>query len=341
MDGFLRLSPADRALAFEQTAARRGLSPGSVEKDFWVCLMLREVFATPDHGAHLSFKGGTSLSKAWGLIDRFSEDIDLTIERDHLGFGGDHGPEGAGSGKERQRRILKLRQACREAITHRIDPHLRSRLQSLLASNAAWALISDDEDPDGQTLLFAYPRIVASATPSYVQPVVKLEFGARSDPWPVETRPVTSFVAEEFPQLFQVSACTVRALMPERTFWEKVMLLHEETFRDPGKTRQPRLARHYYDVWRLIGAGVAAKASAELELFEAVASHRRVFFRHTWVDYDSLKKGTIQMLPRAEQLDDWRRDYLAMRDEMFVSTPPAFDDILAVIARFQSQFNAA
>ena len=89
------LPPADRARAFGQTGTERGLSPGSVEKDFWACLMLRELFDLPDHGAHLTFKGGTSLSKAWGLIDRFSEDIDLTIDRDALGFGGDHGPEAA------------------------------------------------------------------------------------------------------------------------------------------------------------------------------------------------------------------------------------------------------
>ena len=216
-----------------------------MEKDFWVWLMLRELFALPKYGDHLTFKGGTSLSKAWGLIDRFSEDIDLTVERGILGFGGDQGPEGAKSRKEQQRRIERLKLACREMISAQIAPALNARLRELLAANESWSLTADDDDPDGQTLLFAYPR-VAEAAPSYLMPVVKLEFGARADPWPVEPRTVTSIVSEVFPALMETPACTVRALRPERTFWEKVMLLHEETFRPLSETRRPRMARHYY-----------------------------------------------------------------------------------------------
>lgn len=340
MDRFLLLPTEDRAQAFEQAGARQGLSPGSVEKDFWVCLMLRELFTLPEFGEHLTFKGGTSLAKAWGLIDRFSEDIDLTIDRDILGFGGDHGPEVATSRKEQQRRLKGLKQACRDVIVSKLAPALTERLQTMLAKET-WSLTSDDEDPDAQTLLFAYPRLVAGATASYVKPVVKLEFGARSDPWPVEQRQVTSIVAEEFPRLFETPAVTVRALLPKRTFWEKVMLLHEEAFRPPGKTRRPRMARHYYDVWRLIEAGVAAKATADLHLFEQVAAHRRVYFKQGWVNYDTLKRGTIQMVPSSDQVDEWRRDYAAMQGEMFLGTPPAFDEMLASIALFQSEFNSA
>jgi hypothetical protein len=101
------------------------------------------------------------------------------------------------------------------------------------------------------------------------------------------------------------------------------------------------MARHYHDVWRLIEAGVAAKAAADTGLFDLVVAHRRVFFRQTWVDYGTMKRGSIQMLPAAEQLDEWRRDYAAMQGEMFAGTPPAFDAILARITSFQSEFNAA
>lgn len=317
------------------------MSPGSVEKDFWVCLMLRELFVLPKYGLHLTFKGGTSLSKAWGLIDRFSEDIDLTIDRDILGFGGNEGPEAAESGNEQQRRLKKLRQICSDVIAQKIQVALAARMKATLAAKESWSLTSDDEDPDTQTLLFAYPRLVAATTPMYVRPVVKLEFGARSDPWPVEHREVTSIVAEEFPQLFDAPACTVRALLPERTLWEKVMLLHEERFRPSSKIRRPRMARHYYDVWRLIEAGVAARAAADLNLFEQVAAHRKVYFRQRWVDYDTLKRGTIQMVPQPEQLEEWRQDYSAMQGEMFLGTVPEFDEILARITSFQSEFNSA
>jgi hypothetical protein len=218
VESFLAQPPDVRARAFDQAAARRGWRPGSVEKDFWVCVMLRELFALPPCGDYLSFKGGTSLSKAWGLIDRFSEDLDLTLDREMLGFGGDAGPESASSGKERKRRIEALKQACRHAVTTTIQAALRSRLQAVLP-NEAWSLTADAHDPDGQTLLFGYPRAPGADAPPYVQPVVKLEFGARADPWPVEPRQVTSLVAEEFPALFAAQACTVRALAPERTFW--------------------------------------------------------------------------------------------------------------------------
>lgn len=341
MDRFLSLPATDRARAFEEVGTRRGLASGSVEKDFWVCLMLRELYALPDFADHITFKGGTSLSKAWRLIDRFSEDIDLTIERDILGFGGELAPEAAKSGKDRHRRIQALKHACRDAIVQRIAPALDASMQALLAAKESWTLTLDEDDPDAQTLLFAYPRPAASTTPSYVRPIVKLEFGARSDPWPVKERPVTSIVAEEFPKLFERATFSVRALVPERTFWEKVMLLHEERFRPPSKTRRPRMARHYYDVWRLIGAGIAAKAASDLTLFEQVAAHRKVYFRHSWVNYDTLQRGTIQMLPHPDQLEEWRRDYAAMQGEMFLGTPPAFDEIQASIASFQAEFNSA
>ena len=339
MDRFLRLSLTDRARAFEEAGTRRGLSAGSVEKDFWVCLMLRELFTIPKYGEQLTFKGGTSLSKAWGLIDRFSEDIDLTITRESLGFGGAEGPEVATSRNEQQRRLQRLKQVCGDVIEGQIAPMLTARLTELLSVTESWRLTSDDDDPDGQTLLFAYPRLPNAAAPSYIRPTVKLEFGARSDPWPIGLRPVTPFVAEEFSALFDSPYCTVRALLPERTFWEKVMLLHEENFRPPDKKRQPRLARHYYDVWRLIESGVAATAVADLALFEKVAAHRQLFFRYSWMNYDTLKRGTIQMVPHAEQLDEWRRDYAAMHGEMFFSVPPTFDEILASITAFQSEIN--
>lgn len=341
MERFLALPPAERDLAFQQAGVERGLAPGSIEKDFWVCLTLRELFAQREFGEHLTFKGGTSLSKAWGLIDRFSEDIDLTMERDILGFGGDAAPEAAPSGNEKKRRLDRLREACQQMIATRIAPALDARLRSLVDAAEPWSLIPDDADSDAQTLLFAYPRLASAATPSYLRPVVKLEFGARSDPWPVAPRQVTPILAEVFPQLVGTPTIAVRALRPERTFWEKALLLHEENFRPADKSRQPRMARHYYDAWCLIEAGIAAAAAADAELFAQVVSHRMVYFRYGWVDYDTMKRGSLQMLPRDDQMDEWRRDYAAMQGEMFVGTPPDFSHLLERITLFQSEFNAA
>ena len=343
MERFLAQPPDVRARAFEQAAAKQGWRPGSVEKDFWVCVMLREVFAERTYGEHLTFKGGTSLSKAWGLIDRFSEDIDLTLDRDALGFGGERAPEATTGKNERERRLDALKRACRDAIHGTIEPALRARLRSLLPGES-WSLTADSEDPDDQTLLFAYPRTAqpgALGAAAYVQPVVKIEFGARSDPRPVGLRPVTSVVAEEFPALFAAPSSAVRALLPERTFWEKVLLLHEERQRPVEKQRKPRMARHFHDVWRLIGAGTADKALADTGLFDQVVEHRKVYFRQNWVDYARMKRGTVEMTPLPEQLDAWRADYTAMQGDMFLEPPPSFDAVLAEIASFQARCNAS
>jgi hypothetical protein len=124
-----------------------------------------------------------------------------------------------------------------------------------------------------------------------------------------------------------------------RTFWEKAMLLHEETFRPPDRPRKARLSRHYYDLWCLIRKGIAAQAMADLDLFDRVARHRKVFFRQNWVDYDTLRKGSLRLLPAPEQLSDWRRDYEAMRDEMFFDEPPVFEELLAEVRQFEEEFN--
>ncbi len=336
MNRFLALSTETRARAFEQAAARRGWPPMSVEKDFWVCALLHELFTLPTHGEHLTFKGGTSLSKAWRLIDRFSEDIDLTISRDALGLGQDLS---AASKNERRRQIDGLKKACRHAIHEAIEPALRARIRSLLPDEA-WSLVSDPDDPDDQTLLFAYPRGGVAGIDAYVQPVVKLEFGARSDSWPIADRDVGSIVAEEFPMLFDTRTTRVRAVVAERTFWEKVLLLHEERHRPAVRPPRARMARHFYDVYRLIVAGIAENAVVEESLFERVVAHRGVFFAQTWVDYATLTRGMVDIVPHPEQIDAWRADYAAMQGVMFLDTPPSFDEVLTAIAAFQSKYFA-
>jgi len=339
VEQFLARPAAERQQALEQAGVAHGWPYQSVEKDFWVCLLLRELFALPTHGQHLTFKGGTSLSKAWGLLDRFSEDIDLTLDRDALGYGGEGAPEKAPSRKQLGRRLDALKAECSRTISEAILPGLSERLTRLVPIGEEWALRTDPDDADRQTLLFDYPRLRTPESSTYLRPHVKLEFGARSDPWPVDERLVTSIVAEKFPSLFAEPSCTTRALRPERTFWEKIFLLHEETYRPNDKPRRPRMARHYYDVWWLIESGVASSAANDPTLFDRVAEHRQVYFRQTWVDYSHHRRGEVQALPHQHQLAEWDRDYTAMRAEMFVTEPPPFKVILERIERFQAEWN--
>jgi hypothetical protein len=331
MDAFLRLPAERRRILCEEGQQRLSLTPASIEKDFWVCWTLRELFGLPQWGEHLTFKGGTSLSKGWRLISRFSEDIDVVIDREHLGFGGDT------LSAKQQKRLVK---ECSRRIEAELGPALESRFREMLPDGMDWRLTpaGEEEDPDQQTLLFHYPSVFTDSV-GYVRPVVKIELGARSETEPVENPIIQPYLAEAFPDLLGDSAFALKTVAAERTFWEKAMLLHEEGFRPADKPRRVRLSRHYYDLWCLIRKGIAAQAITDPELFNRVARHRQIFFKIRWVNYDTLRKGTLRLLPPPEQLNGWRGDYEAMRKEMFFDEPPSFDEVLAVIQQFEEAFN--
>ena len=338
MDAYIGLSGARRKLLCEQASAQLGIIPASVEKDFWVCWTLRALFALPSTGASLTFKGGTSLSKGWKLIQRFSEDLDVVIARSHLGFGGEASPERATSGKERSRRLEALQQRCREFVANDLLSSLSRSVTARLPKSSGWSLRLDADDPDGQTVLFTYPS--EFERDAYVRPVVKIELGARSDTEPLEHPSILAYVAEVFPSALPDASFRAPTVAPIRTFWEKAMLLHEERLRSSGAGPKPRLSRHYYDLGCLIAKGVGAKAAADEALFDAVAAHRSVFFRKSQEARESLRRGTLRLLPRDEHLESWRRDYEAMREAMFLDTPPSFDELLERIAEFERDFNA-
>ena len=331
MNGWFKLSTKDREALCEVTSVRLGIATVSVEKDFWVCWTLREMFTLPEWGPQLTFKGGTSLSKAWKLIDRFSEDLDIVIERKFLGF--------EGSALSRNQ-VEKLKNVCSKRIKEDLLPTLHSRIARAMPKGEKWTLelAGKNVDPDQQTLLFTYPSVLPEKQ-TYVARSVKIELGARSETEPAEEPTIQPFVVDDANEALGPSAFTVKTVAARRTFWEKAMLLHEEYHRPAGKPIKPGLSRHYYDLWSLIEKGIAAEAVADSSLFERVALHSKSFFRQTWLDYETLKRGTLRMVPPASRLGKWRGDYEAMRGEMFLSEPPEFDEILAAVKKFESSFN--
>ncbi len=337
MDSYISMSSDDRRSYCEEAAGKLRLPAQSIEKDFWVCWTLRELFSLPEWGQNLTFKGGTSLAKAWKLIERFSEDIDLVIGRDFLGFGGENSPDHASSKKQQKKRLGDLKAVCQQRIRELLQPSFRDLLVERLPKGLSWKRERDDNDPDDQTLLFNYPTAFPGA--GYIQPVVKIELGARSDTEPSVAHAIQPYLAEAFPDLLHSEAFAVQTVLAERTFWEKAMLLHEETYRPPGKPRKARLARHYYDLWRLITKGVAAQAMASPGLFDRVVAHSAIFFNRTWMDYSTLRPGALRLLPLDHQIQEWRLDYDSMRREMFFGEVPAFDEILRIVGEFERRFN--
>ena len=338
MDDFAQSSPDNRRAGFVQTAAARRLDPAMVEKDFWVCWTLKELFRLPEIGEHLIFKGGTSLSKVFKVIERFSEDIDVSIDRTFLGFGGANEPEAGASNKEKQRRVDALKAACQQKIETGLYPALEAAIKSKVTSTESWSLRNDPEDPDQQTLLFEYPSSFAAASESYIRRAVKIEMGARADHWPCETKTVTPYVAEQFPQGFKERSCAVKVLAAERTFWEKATILHAEFHRPADKAIPERFSRHFCDFYELIRKGVAESAAEKPELLRRVAEHKSLFFKSSWARYGEAVKGTLRIMPPESRLKPLREDYGKMQ-QMFFGEPASFDEILRVLGEWEKRFN--
>lgn len=339
MDAIVAMSQARRRDLCNEAGHLLGLSGGSVEKDFWVCWLLRRLFALPALGSHLTFKGGTSLSKGWKLIQRFSEDLDVVIDRHIWGFTGAAAPETAPSQKQRAKRLDLLLVASQRYVRDVIAPELERDLHASPLLPGTWRLVLDADDPDAQTLLFEYPA--AAAAQDDIRPIVKIELGARSDTEPCAAPSITPYLAEALPGICGDCAFTVRAVAPERTFWEKLALLHEEAHRVGDAPPKARLARHYYDVWALIRAGVEERATAAPSLFARVAAHRVVFFRKSREAQASLQPGALRVLPTGARRSAWNRDYEAMRESMFYGETPSFAEILDVVGEFERVFNAS
>jgi hypothetical protein len=266
----------DLTAFFAEVANRTGIRAFMVEKDAWVCWTLRQLFDLPDARDHFIFKGGTSLSKAWKVIHRFSEDIDISLSREWLGFVGERDPEAAPSRKQRARLLEELSATCAAILRNEVLPTLRARFAESLGATDGWSLqISAN---DAQTILFGYPAVDAQAAQApYVRPVVKIECGARSDRWPVTERPLMPYVAEVFPEAIPNAAFQIPVLDIERTFWEKATILHAEVHRPADKETPDRFSRHYADLVALAAHPAGSAALTRDDLRDRVVAHKQIF----------------------------------------------------------------
>lgn len=336
MESFLARGQPERAALIEQTGDEIGLAADAVEKDFRVCWALRTMFRL-EAGPHLAFKGGTSLSKCYGVIERFSEDIDVVIGRDFLGFGEDRSPEAAGSGNERKRRVEAVFEASRRYVGEQLLPELREAVRAQLEAGRIQRVGLDPDAEDQQAILIEYATVLQGST--YLRPVVKLELGARSDVEPNEDGIVRPYLARHANHGLTNYDTSVRVVAPERTFWEKVCLLHEEAYRADGP--KPRLARHYYDLWCLDRGEIAERAITAPGLLERVTEHRRTFFRMGGPAQQTLERGTIRLIPTEQRMPAWKSDFDAMRDTMFFHAPPAWSRIIDELRPLERRINAA
>ena len=336
MNRIARMSSAERGEIFAETAERKGLAGTIVEKDFWVCWVLMQMFTIEALSGRLLFKGGTSLSKIFHAINRFSEDIDLAVDYVMLGFTGARDPRNAQISKSRRNAILdEMMESCRKYIAGEFLAAFRVRCEEVLGPKRSWNLDVDPQDPN--VVRFRYP-LAATAGLAYVTPQVVLELGTHAEFVPRDRFAIRSFVAEEFPNIIAEAQIEVVALLAKRTFWEKVTILHAEYHRPMEKSIPSRYSRHYYDVAMLAGGPIRAEALADFDLLTQVVRHKKTFYPAAWAQYGRAKPGSFRLLPPEARMAALERDYHRM-GVMIFGAPPPFASIMDELKRLESDIN--
>lgn len=336
MDRFIKLTDENKIATFSKAETDLGLSEDIIEKDFWVCWILKELFQLNEIKDNLTFKGGTSLSKVYKVIDRFSEDIDVSVERSFLGFKDDKDPANVGP-KQAKRLIEDLGVECQKFVRGDLYNQLEIIIKSKLGSSG-WKLEIDEDDNDGQTILFTYPKLTTKAS-EYIRPVVKIELGARSDHWPVSMQKISPYVTEILPSPLNKMEAEIRVLNIERTFWEKATILHRYAHYPDEKTVPERQSRHFFDFYCLLKSHGKVKALESIDLLEKVAAHKNLYFKAAWANYLTAKQGSLKLIPQDKVMKAMEADYKAM-SEMFPGNVPDWHEIVSLIHLFEKDFNA-
>ena len=331
-EAFLSLDARERADILRTVAARSGRPAIILEKDIWVCWVLQALFSMPDPHP-MAFKGGTSLSKVYRIIDRFSEDVDVTLDYRAFNDGFDPFVDDA---SRNQIRLFSERLKGRVATYIRdvVAPALGAAADGLAADGGHDIRIGDD----GETIRFAYPSAVEDPH-GYVRSEVLLEFGGRNVIDPNEQHTINADMADLTPDL-DYPAAAVTVLSPVRTFWEKATLIHVECHRRRLANHPERLSRHWFDLTRLAAHDIGRAALADRELLEDVVRHKRVFFYAGYANYDQCLDGRLRLVPDDDQLPGLQADYDAMRTAAIVADDaPEFDALVEGIRILEANVN--
>ncbi len=324
MDKIASLSPDDRRDLFSATETKSGIPAALVEKDFWVCWTLRELFTTDALKSKILFKGGTTLSKIFGIIKRFSEDIDLILDWSQFT---DEPPHRDRSNTQQSKFNSKINAAAQAYLEESFVPILKTRLAPFCE-----ATIDSQEE---LTIRINYP---ASFEETYVRPEILLETGPLAAWEPHGSYVITPYAADFLPGKFQSAKVRVSAIKAERTFWEKVTILHVEAHRNETKAAKDRYSRHYYDMMMLAKSSIKQSAFRDLSLLEKVVEFKKKFYYQKWARYDLAVPKTLKLYPPKHVLKSLTKDYEDMQIMIFGDTP-TFDEILESVLQLQREIN--
>ena len=326
MDKIAHLPAQERSALFSETAAQLATTPAITEKDFWVTWVLHRMFADLELSKLLMFKGGTSLSKAYGLIERFSEDIDLILDWRVLKVTDDDPM--ASRSKSKQEKL-------NQEITSEAKSFIASELLNRIRSAVSGMCCCEVSEDDPYVVNVTYP---ASFSDKYLRPEVRLEIGPLAAWLPHEDRVIRSYVAEVYGDLFLHADCTVRVICAERTFWEKATILHHEAYRPEGNPQPLRYSRHYYDLAMMSASPIKARALEDLALLGEVVAFKQRFYPRGWARYDLAVPGTLRLVPQNFMIKAIENDYRAMRNMIFGETLE-FNEIMRRLQLLEDEIN--
>lgn len=334
MTGWLKLTNEQRKATIDQAEQLSGISAKVIEKDWWVTLTLKALFGSV-YSRYIVFKGGTSLSKCWKLIARFSEDIDIGVSPEAFGMKYVENPSKSA--------VNRLKRRGCSFTSNELKQELERQMSAMgvppgmtIINAAVVSSVFPDTDP--QTLYIKYPSLYNPS--SYIADEIKVEASVRSLRSPYATVAINSLLNEHNPNpVFGETPFTVDAVEPRKTFLEKAFLLHEE-FRKPdrAKIKSERMSRHLYDLGNIMKTPFGQEALNDFHLYDHLIKHRESYNRISWVDYKTLNRSTLSFIPPDEILDVYRQDYARMQEQMIYGDALSFDDLIEQLKKLQNDF---
>ncbi|NKQ40968.1 MAG: nucleotidyl transferase AbiEii/AbiGii toxin family protein [Sulfurovum sp.] len=326
MDKVACLAESERRKLFTETARQMNTTPAIIEKDFWVVWTLEKIFADDRLNKILMFKGGTSLSKVFDLIGRFSEDIDLILDWREVTK---ENPEAQRASKSKQ---VKFNEQVNEDAKKYIGEVLLPIVSEIVAPFCYCTI----DEKDAYNINITY---TASFDDAYLRPKILLEIGPLASWLPSDSFEISAYAAQKFPHLFEKTRCKVNAIVAKRTFWEKATILHQEFHRVAGKALPPRYSRHYYDLAIMAKASVKEEALADRELLKQVVAFKKKFYPAAWAKFDEATPGTLKLFPEVYRIDALAKDYKAM-EHMIFDKHLSFEDIMETLQVLEDEINA-
>lgn len=331
MTAWTKLSVDERLTILSNIAEEKGIVENAVEKDYWVSMVLRSVFSS-SYSDNLVFKGGTSLSKGWSLIDRFSEDIDLAIDRKYLGF-----EENLNKSQR-----TKLRKESKKFVESQLSKDIEKNLMEYGLGDDCKVIVPENPISDlDPVVLFVEYNSVLNQKVNYIPEKVKIEISCRSLIEPFEKIAMRSMIEDAYPEEdFSMQNVNVPTVLPGRTFLEKIFLLHEEFNREGGCSHVDRLTRHMYDITKMMDKDFAIDAMNNSKMYNDIVEHRKSFTAWSGLDYNTHAPQTISFVPPSKVESVLRNDYEQMKYGFIYKDAPDYDILIEKLTELQQRFRS-